>query len=260
MRRAAILLVSLAGCTQLGPMPATTGISATPIGRTALQGQVGVVPGFYASQSAQNEAAGNAIKHASLLFEPGKTLHLPGLLVGGRIIGQDDDMPIEPYIGYRHRLSDRIAVGGVGFGAAKRAESNGASYHGTRFGGEAMIEANLLDELRWLHLRTQAAISLTRVMASGRYCVDDNGVGIDCSQDGPNTFVSGKTVGLYPAGTASATFDVGRHRGWFDGAQLAFLVTLGRMPLVVDGRESGTENYVVAGLTLTLGIGLDNRE
>jgi hypothetical protein len=260
MRRAAILLVALTGCTQLGPMPATTGISATPIGRTALQGQVGVVPGFYVSQSAQNVADGAAIKHASLLLEPGKALHLPGLIVGGRIIGQDHDTPVEPYIGYRHRLSDRVGVGAVGFGTAKRAESNGASYHGTRFGGEAMVEANLFDELRWLHLRAQAAVSVTRVMASGRYCVDENGVGIDCSQDGPNNVVSGKTVGVYPAGTASLNFDVGRHHGWFDGAQLAFLVTLGRMPLVVDGREAGTENYVVGGLTLTLGIGLDNRE
>ena len=260
MRRAAILLAAATGCTQLGPMPATTGISATPIGRTSLQGQVGVVPGFYASQSAQNEPKGEPIRVGSLLFEPGKLLHVRGLLVGGRIIGHDNDTPIEPFVGYRHQLSEHVALGGVAFGTAKRTEQNGASYHGTRFGGEAMIEANLAPEAHWFRPRAQAAVSVTRVMASGVYCVTDAGIGTDCSQDGPNEVVTGKTVGVYPAGTASVTFDVGRHHGWFDGAQLAVLATVGRMPLVLDGREVGTETYSSLGATLTLGIGLDNRE
>jgi hypothetical protein len=259
MRCAAIALVGLAACTQLGPMPATTGISATPLGRTALQGQVGVVPGFYASQSAQDEAKGESIKYGSLLFEPGRALRLPGLLVGTRIIGESRDMPIEPYVGYRRHISENISVGGIGFGAAKRSEQNGARYHGTRFGGEAMIEARLFSETRWLHMRAQAAVSVTRVMMSGRYCVDDAGIAIDCSEDGPNNVVSGKTVGVYPAGTAALTFDVGRHHGWFDAASLIVHATVGRMPLVVDGHDAGTESYAQAGLSLALALGLDDR-
>jgi len=83
MRSAAFVPAALLGgaCTQLGPMPATTGITAMPVGRTALQAQVGVVPGFYGSQSAQNEAKGAPIKHASLLLEPGRALGVPGLPV-----------------------------------------------------------------------------------------------------------------------------------------------------------------------------------
>jgi len=260
MRSAAFVPAALLGgaCTQLGPMPATTGITAMPVGRTALQAQVGVVPGFYASQSAQNEAKGAPIKHASLLLEPGRALGLPGLLVGGRVFGDDSaDTPVEPYVGYRHRMTERVAVGGIAFGSAKRAEQNGASYHGTRIGGEAMIETEVFREWSWLQLRAQASVSLTRILASGRYCVDDDRTGTDCDESTPRDHViNGKTVGVYPAATAMLDFDFGKHRGWFDSAQLAFLFTAGRMPLVVDGERASTATYGSIGVTVTLDVGL----
>lgn len=254
MRRAAFLL--LGACTSLGPMPATTGIGAAPIGRTSVVGQVGVVPGFYASQSAQNDAKGQALKHGTMLFEPGKLVGIPGLFVGGGIFGDGDDVPLEPYVGYRRHVGG-AALGAVAFASTKRADENGASYHGVRAGAEAMASGDVVEWSTWGRLRAQAAVSMTRVLASGRYCVDDKGIGIDCSQDvETNHFVNGKTVGVYPAGTATLALDLGHHRGLFDGAQLAVLATVGRMPLVRAGEESGTGTYASLGLTLTVALGL----
>src|SRR5262245_28306733 len=103
MRKLAVLCV-LASCTTLGPMPATTGYSAVPINRPGLEGQLGFVPGFYLSQSAVNAGKGTPMAQLALLLELDRLIHLPGLVFGGRIFGNNGDTPAEPYLGYRHQL------------------------------------------------------------------------------------------------------------------------------------------------------------
>jgi hypothetical protein len=261
MKHAVIAIVALpsllCACTTLGPNPATTGVSAIPAGRPSLDAQVGTVPAFYASQSAQNEAKGAAVAQAGFIFEPDRWLKLPGLVVGGRLYGQSGDTLGEPYIGYRSQVDDGISVGGGVYGSAKRSTKQLASYHGTRVGAEAGVDAELYAPTSWLTLHTQASLAATRVMTSGTYCVDVEGIAKDCDEMTPanNTMISGKQSGVYPSGTATLSLAAARREGWFRTAQLALLGSVGTMPLIKDGTKQGSGTYTGLGLTLTLGVG-----
>ena len=258
MKHAVLLLASLlCACTTLGPNPATTGVSAIPAGRPSVDGQLGTVPAFYASQSAQNEAKGAAVPQLALHIEPDRWLKLPGLVIGGRMYGNSGDTLGEPYVGYRASIDESISVGGGVYGSAKRTTKQLASYHGTRVGAEAGIDAQLASLTRWLTLHTQASLAATRVMTSGTYCVDEMGVAKDCDMETPanNTMITGKQSGLYPSGTATISLAAQRREGWFRTAQLALLGSVGTMPLVKDGTKQGSGAYGGLGLTLTLGVG-----
>lgn len=260
MYRVGLLLLAGA-CTSLGPMPATTGISAVPVGRPGLEAQIGVAPGFNASQSAQNEAKGTTMNYASALVDFDRWLPFKGLIAGGRLFGREGDAPLEPYIGYRRQLVEAISLGVVGFGSTKRTEKQAqgvtyASYHGVRAGGEAMLDVEIYPVSPSFRLRAQAAVSVTRILASGRYCVDIDGVAIDCSEDQPNRVINGKFVGVYPAGTATVMLDLGRRESTFHSARLGVSGTAGRMPLVLAGEEDGQGTYYSLGLFLAVSFGL----
>jgi hypothetical protein len=221
-----------------------------------MEAQVGAVPGFYASQSAQNEAKGAAFNYASVLLDPDRWLPIKGVVVGTRIFGDSGDRPIEPYLGYRRRLIDRVSLGVIGFGSTKRVEKY-AAYHGVRLGGEAMVDVEVYAASEKFRVRAQGAIAATRIFVSGKYCVDDQGVGIDCDEDMTrNTIVSGKFVGVYPAATAQIALDFGRHQGTFDSLRIALLGGGGQMPLVLSGDENGTDLYFHLGISLTVALGL----
>jgi hypothetical protein len=253
----AIVAVVLGACTSLGPMPATTGMSAVPLGRPGAQAQLGTMPGFYASQSAQNEAKGAPIQHLSALIDPDHWLPVKGVVIGARIFGQSGDTPGEPYVGYRRKVSEAVSVGGVAFGSSKRSENNLATYHGVRAGAEGAIDAALWEPKSWMSVHAQAAGSITRILASGTYCVDDQGIAKDCDMMNPdaNTTVNGKTVGVYPAATGTLAVELGGKHGLFDSARFAVLGGVGRMPLVQSGDESATGTYFTLGASLTLGVG-----
>jgi len=260
MNRVALLLL-VGACTSLGPMPATTGLSAVPVGRPGVEAQVGVAPGFNASQSAQNEANGTTMNYASALVDFDRWLPFKGLIAGGRLFGRDGDTPLEPYIGYRRQLVEAISLGVVGFGSTKRTEKQAsgvtyASYHGVRVGGEAMLDVEIYPVSPLFRLRAQAAVSVTRILASGRYCVDVDGVAIDCSEDQPNRVINGKFVGVYPAGTATLVLDLGRRQGTLHSARIGISGTAGRMPLVLAGEENGQGTYYALGLYLAFAFGL----
>lgn len=227
-----------------------------PIGRPGMEAQVGAVPGFHASQSAQNEAKGATISEISLLLDPDRWLGVKGFLVGGRIFGQEGDRPVEPYIGYRRQIVEAIAVGAVLFGSTKRTEKF-ASYHGVRLGGEALVDVELYSPNAWSRIHAQGAVQLARDLASGRYCVNSEGVAIDCQEDmTQNTVISGKFVGVFPSATATLAIDVGKHQGVFDSLRIAILGSAGQMPLVLSGEENGTGNYYKIGLSLSVAFGL----
>jgi hypothetical protein len=238
-------------------MPATTGLSAVPLGRPGAQAQLGVMPGFYASQSARSNTNGAPIQHLSALVDPDRWLPVKGVVIGARVFGQDGDTPGEPYLGYRTQVSDRVAVGAVAFGSSKRAESRLASYHGVRAGAEGAVDAELWAPSHWFSMHAQASASLTRILASGTYCVDSDGLAKDCDEMNPagNLMVAGKTTGVYPAATGTLALELGGKRGVFDSARLALLGAMGRMPLVENGAESGTGTYYTLGASLTLGVG-----
>jgi hypothetical protein len=256
MKLAIVVAVFLGACTTLGPMPATTGISAVPLGRPGAQAQLGSMPGFYASQAAKNEAKGAPIQHLSALFDPDRWLPVKAIVIGARVFGQDGDTPGEPYVGYRSKVNDRVAVGAVAFGSSKRSESRLASYHGVRAGAEGAVDAELWAPSHWFSVHAQAAASITRILASGTYCVDVEGIAKDCDEMDPSTNVmaSGKTTGVYPAATGTLALELGSRSGLFDSARLALLGGMGRMPLVEGGTENGTGTYYTLGASLTLGV------
>lgn len=255
------VLVMLASCTALGPMPATTGISAIPTGRPGLEGQLGAVPAFFLSQSPQAKVGGRPVTQLSALLDLDRWLGVPGLFFGGRVFGQKGDTPVEPYLGYRRRLSDDLAVGGVVYGTSQRSSYQLASYRATRLGAELMADARLWAPARWFGVHAQATVAATRITASGTYCVDPGGYAIDCDTNdrSSNTMIDATLADVFPSGTLALAFDFGRRpSGAFHVARLALLAGGGSMPLVRAGEERGTVAYATLGLTLTLGLGARN--
>jgi hypothetical protein len=251
------LLASVSACTTLGPMPATTGLSATPIGRPGMQIQAGAVPGYYASKSVQNKAEAEPIKQLSALADLDHWLGVPGLIFGVRVFGESGDAPGEAFVGYRKKLGT-VSISGVAFGSTKRSEKQLASYHGTRLGAEGAVEAELAHN-SWLGVHAQAAVTATYSSLSGTYCVNSTGIAVDCSPDEPqsNTTVTGDDKGVYPAATGQLAVDLGPHHGVFDNARLALLGTAGTMPLIVDGAKRETAAYLMLGATLSVAFGFE---
>jgi hypothetical protein len=255
----------LSGCTSLGPMPATTAMSSIPANRASDEGQVGFTPGFYLSEAVKPDPGGRAPGQAALLFEPDHLIGLPGLVVGGRYVGDSDALAYpEPLLGYRTYLDDnrRFAVSAIGYVTRATGSRNGAAYAATRGGGEAGFDFRVTPANEWFELHLAGGASLTGISASGRYCIDrQQRFAVDCPEgpDEPVERMDGidvKAGGLYPAGVATVAFDVGRRlRGVFHGGRLALTVGGGTMPRVVSGQQVNAYPFSSAGLTLTIGFG-----
>lgn len=245
------------GCTTLGPMPATTGVAAIPSGRPGIEAQVGSVPSYHLSSSV-SRARGSVVGQAALLVEPDRWIGVPGLLVGGRLFGKGEDTPVEPLIGYRRMLDEQFAVAVIGYATSKRASARGADYHAFRAGGEVAADGRIAALTSWLSLHSQAAASLTRVVASGGYCVDAAGVGKDCTDDDPvgDLTVGGRIRGVYPSGTATFALDVGRTPGgMFHSGRVALMLAAGLMPRATGGVQEDARAYFSVGATVTLALG-----
>jgi len=254
--KAIALVVALTACTTLGPMPATTGVSALPAGRPGVEAQAGFVPAYFLSRAVQDKAGGAVASQLSALVEPDRWLGITGLILGARVFGQNGDSPGEPYIGYRHKLDDDIAIGGVAYGTSAHHEARLASYQASRGGAEAAIDAKLWDVTSWLGLHAQGALSATAVSAKGTYCVDPSGIAKDCDTTTPsnNTMIDGNVSGVFPAATATLSVDF-HGGGAFHGARIAAMAAAGQMPLVQNGMQTSTGGYYSIGMLLTLGIG-----
>jgi hypothetical protein len=259
MKVVPLVAIALSACTTLGPMPATTGISAVPTGRPGMEAQGGIVPAFFLSKAVQDKAGGAVTSQLSALVEPDRLLGIPGLVLGARVFGQSGDTPGEPYIGYRRQVDEDIAVAGIVYGTSKQSASKLASYHATRVGGEAAIDAKLWAPVSWLGLHAQGALAATVISASGTYCVDDMGIAKDCDITTPanNTMLDGTISGVFPAATATLAVDVKTRNGLFHGARVAALAAAGEMPLVQSGMQNATGSYYSIGLLLTLAVGAE---
>jgi len=256
--RAAPLIVLLAGCTTLGPMPATTGISAIPAGRPGGEVSGSIAPIFRLSDGASGEDPdGNSNPQLGALFDPDRLLGVPGLFVAARLWGEHGDTGLEPQLGYRRRLDDRLSILGVGYGTKMSDDENGASYKVTRVGLEGALDVKLVDLGYASSLHAQAAVQGTYLKSSGRYCVDEaSGNARDCSQDEMIPMVDGKLSGVFPAATVTLALDILRKaKGAFHGARLAGMLSTGWMPRVVNGEQRSGDPYITGGVSLTLGFG-----
>src|SRR5665647_2649801 len=97
--------VLLTACTMLGPMPATTGVSALPAERPGGEVQAAVMPVFFLSDATQQDKAPpRADPQLSALFEPDRLFGTKGLILGLRTWGEEGATPVEPMIGLRRKL------------------------------------------------------------------------------------------------------------------------------------------------------------
>ena len=249
----------LSGCTALGPMAATTGISSIPASRPSLEGSLGVVPGHYLSAGVQPDPKGASVGQAALLVEPDSIIHVPGLIVGGRYVGSSKSGGYpEPMVGYRTYLGDdhMLAVSAVGYATYGSGSDKNASYSATRGGAEAAVDVRVTPEYEWFEVHVGAAGSLTGVSAKGTYCVDaDRRYGVDCP-DVPDQRMDAKAGGFYPSGVGTVAIDIGRRlKGEFHGGRLALMGGGGTMPRFVGGQQESAKAYAAAGIMLTIGFG-----
>jgi hypothetical protein len=256
---AIVVVASGAGCkTTLGPMPGATGVSSVPAGRTDAELQLGVMPGYYLSQSTVAEPAGAAISQLSLAVDPGA--HVPGLVAGFRIFGPSHDTLGEPMLGYRRALGDgTYSISGIAFATHGQAEEQQASYQATRAGLEGGVDVRLSDPRKNIEPHVIASLSLSAVSADGTYCQDDDLVhGVDCPDepDPPTNVTDAHVGGAYALAAAGLALDFARHLdGNFHGARLMALAAIGTMPRVVGGEQDGMEPYFSIGLALSISAG-----
>jgi hypothetical protein len=260
-RLAAVAAVVLSACTSLGPLPATTGVSAIPTERPGVELQTGIVPGTWLSDAAHDtdgtQSAGT--QQTSALVEPDRLLGTHGLIAGVRKFGETGDAVVEPMIGLRRRLDDTFAIAGIAYGGHAEGESNKASYSATRLGGELAADATVVQTPgRWLGLHVQGSVSATYLDARGSYCTLADGQARDCDDDAPNT--TGTIRGIYTAATAGATLDIGRRlTGSLHHIRLGLLGAVGGMPRIRGGvQERSQDHYRSIGLTLSFGFGADH--
>lgn len=252
----AVAFASLAACTTLGPMPATTGISAVPGGRPGAELSAGGAPSYLISEGTRADHQNGDMSSQLLgLFEPDRLLGTRGLIAGARYVGRGGDMTFEPLLGYRHRLAPRFALAAIAHATTMGADAKGASYSATRAGGELALDAELAAPLSWLAIHGQATVGAMYVSAKGTYCVDAAGLGVDCA-DANNTMVDTDLSGVFPAATATLSLDLARNASsYFHGTRIAVMGTAGEMPRLRDGVESGNQSYVTVGVTWTVGFG-----
>lgn len=252
-----MLLLALAAtaCTTLGPTPATTGVSAVPVGRPGVELQAGVMPAFYLSDAANDGDGSEPTNQINAIIEPDRLLGLKGLIVGARKWGESGDSPIEPMIGYRRRLNDAFSLMAVAYGGHAGGASGGASYEATRAGGEIAVDGDAGSPWSWLGVHFLASLSATYLDATGEYCVDGNGIAIDCDEN--TRRVDGAVEGVYTAGTAGMAIDIARRpHGSIQSVRWSMLASVGMMPQLRDGMQAPSNNgYFSIGFGLSIGFG-----
>lgn len=252
------LTVLATACTTLGPMPATTGVSAIPNGRPGVEVQAAVMPASYLSDSAwESGTSGEPTRQLSAVFEPARWLGVKGLILGARTWGDGGDGAVEPMIGLRRKLDDTFALAGIVYGTRATGAESGASYEANRVGGELALDVKLIPFGGTFELHGQGSLAATYLDASGVYCVRADGQGTDC--DDTTRRVDTNVEGIYAAATGGFSLDVARRpHGVIHNIRLAMLFSIGARPRIRDGiQEASNDTFTSAGLALTLGFGDD---
>lgn len=253
-------LAALGGCTRLGPVPGTTGVSAVPAGRPDVTLQVGGVPGYYLSDATQPDAPQDvALAQVSGVLEPERWIGVPGLLVGARIAGPSEaGASPEPLLGYRTYLDSdkRLALAGVGFGTYATGQSGGADFTATRLGAEGTLDVRLTPLDDWLELHVSGGAGLTSLDAEGHYCVvPGKDFGVDCDSE-QTRLIGAKAGGLFPSLHLALALESMRHFSlFFHGLRLELTSATGTSPVVLNGRQAGSRAFVAGGFLLSASFG-----
>jgi hypothetical protein len=242
-------------------MPMTTAQTPLPSPRPGVEIGAAVVPGYYLSDSVQpaEEAESPVNGQLSAMFEPGELIDLPGLSLGGRLVGGDDAGGYgEPLLRYRRYLDtrERFALSGVAFGTHARGSVSEQSYSATRIGLEATGDMLLTPRDYSAELHATLSVAGTGLDAEGTYCLDrEQRFAVDCINPSISR-VDATAGGVYPSGTAALALDFGRHlAGIFHGGRFALMGSVGTQPVVEGGQQRSARWLKSAGLSLTLGLG-----
>jgi hypothetical protein len=184
---------------------------------------------------------------------------VPGLILGGRIIGQGADTATDPMIGYRTTIGPdrRMALAAVGFGTHSSGNAKDASYSATRVGAEVSGDLRLGPQRPWLEPHLELAFSVTGLSAKGDFCEDMNNHGTDCPDPPALPVLHHASVsGAYPAAVVGASVLIGHHHeSWIHGARLVLLIGVGLMPRVVDDAQASAQPYFSGGFALSIAVG-----
>lgn len=240
-------------------MPATTAQSVVPTPRPGGEAQIAAVPGYYLSESVQENPKGSPINQAAVMIEPGELIGVPGLAVGGRYVGKGENGGYpEPMLRYRMHVDDKevFAVGALVFGGYGHGSSGEASYEATRGGAEAGVDVRATPKSKWVELHIFGNLGFTGLDANGDYCLDAAGRwGVDCG-DPPVALTHATTSGFFPSAAGGIALDLARHlHGILHGGRVALHGAVGRMPHVESGEQTSAKTFTSAGLSLTLGLG-----
>lgn len=249
------LLCVATGCTTLGPMPTTMGVSAMPAARPEVSVTAHALPGYYLSSTVLADGKGTAMLGGSVLVEPDRIVELPGLIVGARAYGDKNDIGFEPMLGYRRKIGPDapLAYGAVIAFTRASGKARGAEYEATRVSGEAMAEYRVLQS-DTVDIALTTAVNATALSAEAAYCVDAQGYGQDCGD--MQMTIAGKASGVYVAGTAGIALDVGRRwRSTTHGMRFALTGTGGTMPTLVNGVQQSARGFFALGINLGFNFG-----
>ncbi|MBK8998917.1 MAG: hypothetical protein IPM35_24610 [Myxococcales bacterium] len=242
-------------------MPAITAQSVVPTPRPGVEAQIAAVPGYYLSESVQEDANGTAMGQAAVMFEPGELIGAPGLAIGGRYVGDKENGGYpEPMLRYRRYVdpNEVFALGGVIHGGYGHGSASRASYEATRGGAELGFDLRTTPRSQWIEVHFAGSVGVTGLDASGDYCLDTSGRwGVDCPDEpDPVTLTHATASGFYPSASGAIALDLARHlSGVLHGGRIALHGAVGRMPRVEGGEQISGETYTAAGLSVTLGLG-----
>jgi hypothetical protein len=242
-----------------------TGVSSVPIGRPGIEIQAAAAPGYHLSSSAREDPRGEAMPQASALFEPDELIGVPGLFAGGRYAGEATaGAALEPLLGYRFFLDRerRFALGTVGSLVYQSESADDADFSALRGGIELSIDARLTAPSQYAELHTNLGASFTVLDAEGRYCVDPaTGFGVDCaSQAEARSPADASLGGVFPSAHAGLSLELARHlKVPFHGVRVGVDLAGGTLPTLLAGEQRSAKPYGAAGVSLTLGLGADER-
>lgn len=256
----AIFAALLGGCTTLGPMPGMTGANVTPNEHAGIEVEAAYIPGFYLSETTEEDPDNEPIGQISGFFDPGDLLPVPGLSVGGRWIGGGDDAGyFEPLVRYRMFVDDeeRMALGFVGFGTYVSRTAEGASYSMGRGGLELSSDIRVTPYSHWLELHFVGGAALSVLGGDGHYCMnEESGYGIDCAEGSTNN-ANAHVWGAYPSAFVGINLTLARHLDIvFHGIRIGGYIAGGTMPRIRFAVvEDSPESWFSAGASFGFGFG-----
>jgi len=243
-------------------MPGMTMTSAVPESRAGVELQAGIIPGFLLSETVRSKPRHEEhMGQASAMIELGKKVLPAGVAFGGRMVERSGDGWFEPMVRYRTHIGNnrRFSFATVVYGShSTGADADAfANYEMSRGGAEATVDVRATPRNRWAQLHISGGASLTGVRATGQYCVDQHGYGLECRRQ--NVPIAGRIEGVHPSVFGGISIDAGRNNSAavaFHHIRVGLHGAWGSQPRLRFGRQQDeTAPWSSFGINLSGGFG-----